>query len=62
MSNSHSERKAYTYQVLAEHWDRSVDLIYKMVRRGEIKTFRIGRATRISALEVDRIETQDHHK
>ena len=62
MSNSHSERKAYTYQILSVLWDCSVDLIYKMVRRGEIKTFRIGRATRISALEVDRIETQDHHK
>lgn len=48
--------KAYTYQALTERWACSVDLIYKMVRRGEIKTFRIGRATRISASEVERIE------
>lgn len=51
-----SEHSAYTYQALAERWACSVDLIYKMVRRGEIKTFRIGRATRISASEVERIE------
>ena len=51
-----SEHSAYTYQSLAERWACSVDLIYKMVRRGEIKTFRIGRATRISASEVERIE------
>ena len=51
-----SEHSAYTYQALAERLACSVDLIYKMVRRGEIKTFRIGRATRISASEVERIE------
>nr|DAJ07701.1 MAG TPA: helix-turn-helix domain protein [Caudoviricetes sp.] len=51
-----AENKAYTYKALAERWACSVDLIYKMVRRGEIKTFRIGRATRISASEVERIE------
>ena len=51
-----SESKAYTYQALAERWACSVDLIYAMVRRGEIKTFRIGRPTRISAAEVERIE------
>ena len=51
-----SEHSAYTYQALAERRACSVDLIYKMVRRGEIKTFRIGRATRISASEVERIE------
>lgn len=51
-----AESKAYTYQALADRWSCSVDLIYKMVRRGEIKTFRIGHATRISAAEVERIE------
>lgn len=51
-----AETKAYTYQSLAERWACSVDLIYAMVRRGEIRTFRLGRATRISAAEVERIE------
>lgn len=51
-----SESKAFTYKALAERWACSVDLIYAMVRRGEIKTFRIGHATRISASEVERIE------
>lgn len=49
--------KAYTYQTLAERWACSPDLLYAMVRRGELKVFHIGKATRISAEEVRRIET-----
>lgn len=48
--------KALTYEALAERWSCSVSTLYAMVRRGELKTFRIGRATRISATEVARIE------
>ena len=50
--------KAYTYATLAERWSCSEALLYAMVRRGELKTFRVGRATRISAAEVERIEQQ----
>lgn len=50
--------KAYTYQTLAERWACSQDLLYAMVRRGELKTFHVGHATRISAAEVERIENQ----
>lgn len=48
MSNSHSERKAYTYQVLAEHWDCSVDLIYKWYAAGRSRLFALA-AQRASA-------------
>ena len=53
-----SNQQAFTYQSLAERWACSQDLLYAMVRRGEIKVFRVGHATRISAAEVERIENQ----
>lgn len=53
-----SNAKAYTYQTLAERWACSQNLLYAMVRRGELKVFRVGHATRISAAEVERIENQ----
>jgi len=47
---------AFTYKTLAERWACSEALLYAMVRRGELRTFRVGKATRISAAEVARIE------
>ena len=53
-----NDNKAFTYEALAERWSCSVSTLYAMVRRGELKTFHIGKATRISAAEVARIENQ----
>lgn len=50
--------QAYTITTLAEHWQCSRDVIYDMIRRGELKPFKIGRVLRISAEEVARIENQ----
>lgn len=48
--------QTYTITSLAEHWQCSRDVIYDMIRRGDIKPFRVGRDYRISAAEVARIE------
>lgn len=49
---------AYTVASLAEHWQCSKDQIYLMIRRKELKVFRLGRDIRISAEEVARYENQ----
>lgn len=51
-----TEDRAFTYATLAERWACSEAVLYAMVRRGELRTFQVGRATRISAAEVRRIE------
>lgn len=47
---------AYSYQTLAKRWACSVDTLQRMIRRGELRAFRIGGMIRISADEVKRIE------
>lgn len=51
--------QTFTIKSLAERWLCSPDIIYDMVRKGELKTFRVGRAIRITGAEVDRYETQN---
>ncbi len=46
----------FTPITLAKRWDCSPSHIRNMIRRGELKSFSLGRYTRISATEVDRIE------
>jgi len=50
--------KAYTITALAERWACSRDVLYDMIRKGELKCFRVGRAVRISAAEVERKEAE----
>lgn len=50
--------RAYTVKTLAARWSCGQDVIYDMIRTGAIKTFRVGRAIRISAAEVERYENQ----
>ena len=50
---------AYTVESLAERWNCSRGMIYKMIRDKKIRVFRIGTSIRISAEEVNRYENQD---
>lgn len=49
--------RPYSVAQLAERWGFDDSHIYRMIKRGEIATFRFGgRAIRIAAAEVDRWE------
>ena len=48
---------AYTVKTLADRWSCSIDVVYDMIRQGCLRTFRVGRALRISPAEVDRYES-----
>ena len=50
------DNNAYTVQTLAERWACSKDVIYDLLRKKELNAFRVGKALRISAAEVRRIE------
>ena len=47
---------AYTVASLAERWACSRDVIYDLLRKHELRGFRVGNALRISAEEVRRVE------
>lgn len=49
---------AFTIQSLAQRWSCSRDVVYDMIHSGQLKAFRVGRALRISAAEVERYENQ----
>lgn len=46
----------YTIKSLSERWMCSPDVIYDLIREGKLKSFRVGRAIRVSAEEVKRYE------
>ena len=48
-----SPRRAYTCQTLAEEWSVSAATIRNLVRRGELKAFRVGRQIRIKFDEAE---------
>lgn len=50
-------KQAYSVSELARHWSCSRKLVYKLLEKGELKAFRIGDVFRISAAEVERIES-----
>ena len=50
-------RDIYTIDQLAQRWQCSPDAIYDMVRRGDIKSFRVGTEIRFTAAAV-----ADHEK
>lgn len=49
-------RDIYTIDQLAQRWQCSPDAIYDMVRRGDIKSFRVGKAIRFTAEAVAEYE------
>ena len=51
--------KAYTVITLANHWDCSVDEVYRLLRRGELKGFKLGSAWRITQEAVKEFESGD---
>lgn len=50
---------AYTVERLAERWSCSTDVIYELLRKRELKGFKVGKAWRISAANIDRFENKD---
>lgn len=48
--------KAFTVDSLAERWSCSKDVVYDLLRKRELKGFKIGHSWRISPAEVDRFE------
>ena len=50
------DNKAFTVSSLAERWACSKDVVYDLLRKKELRAFRVGRALRISAEEVRRFE------
>jgi len=51
-----TNRAAYRPSELAQHWQCSERHIYNLIRRGEVRAFKVGGNLRISAEEVARIE------
>ena len=49
-------RDIYTIAQLAQRWQCPPDAIYDMVRRGDIKSFRVGKAIRFTAEAVAEYE------
>lgn len=53
------DKPIYTVADLAERWSCSTDLVYDLIHRGDLKSFKIGKsAVRIRAEEVTRFENQ----
>ena len=48
--------RPFTPESLADRWECSAEKIRKMVRSGEIASFKLGKLIRIPAVEVERIE------
>ena len=48
--------KPYTPESLAERWSCSAEQVRKMIHRGELCGFRLGKLIRIPAIEVERFE------
>lgn len=54
------EAPTFTVPALANRWKCSEGLIRKMIKRGEIKSFRLGTLIRIPAEEVGKVECQSN--
>lgn len=52
-----SSPPAYRPADLAERWGVSLPHVHNLIRKGELRAFRIGTLYRISAHEVERVET-----
>lgn len=52
-------RPAFTVDSLAAHWSCSADVIYDLLRKKQLKGFKLGSSWRISAKEVDRFENTE---
>ena len=54
------EGRPYSPETLAERWGCTPSHVRKMVRRGDLRAFRLGgKLLRIPAVEVERIEAMD---
>ena len=51
-----TRRKSSTVNEVAAHWRCDPQLIYRRIRRGHIRAFKVGGLWRIPADEIDRIE------
>ena len=55
-----SNTMAFTVDRLASRWDCSPDIIYDLLRKHQLKGFKLGAAWRISVKEVERFESGEH--
>lgn len=53
---------AFTIDGLADYWNCSKDVIYDLLKTKELKGFRLGKAWRISAREVERFENREEEE
>src|SRR5688572_22905334 len=51
--------KPFNPETLADRWSCSSEKIRQMVKRGELRGFRLGKLYRIPASEVERVECQN---
>lgn len=52
-------KTAFTIDSLAAYWSCSRDVIYDLIRKKELKAFKLGSAWRISPAEVERFENRE---
>lgn len=55
---SDPDRRAYSPQTLAEHWGVSSATVRNLIRRGDLKAFRIGRQLRVRPEWVETYERE----
>ena len=51
-----TRRKSFTVNEVSDRWGCDPQLVYRRIRRGHIKAFKVGALLRIPADEIDRIE------
>lgn len=51
--------EVYTVDQLAARWSCSTDVVYDLLRKKQLKGFKLGAAWRITAKEVDRFENNE---
>jgi excisionase family DNA binding protein len=59
LRESPTRRQSFTVNDLAARWDCDPQLIYRRIRRGHIRAFKVGNLWRIPVDEVDRIEATE---
>lgn len=55
--NGRMDRPTFTLAELARRWHVSTDTVRRMIQRGELTAFRVGRSMRVPAEAVDAIES-----
>ncbi len=54
-NNSSMERRAYTVREVAQMLGAGTRTVYRLIDAGELRSFRLGRAVRVRAEDVNRL-------